>query len=62
MPREDRLRMVESTTREATSRELETLGEELQEAPAWMLLAVAAVVVGLFLVAVTLVSVAYLLS
>lgn len=72
MPREVRLWMVETTTREATQSpepELETLGEELQEAesgrsvatPAWMLLAVVAVVAGLFLVAVTLVSLAYLL-
>lgn len=62
------MRSLEHTTHE--SPELETLGDELQEAgsgrspatPAWMLLSVVAVVAALFVVAVTLVSLAYLLS
>jgi len=61
---------VEATQRETQGPEPETLGEELQEVesgrsaatPAWMLTAVVAVVAALFLVAVTLVSLAYLLS
>ena len=62
---------VDDMTRTKTeSPELETLGDELQEAgsgrspatPAWMLLSVIAVVAALVAVALTLVALAYLLT
>lgn len=63
-----RMENTESATRPTPK--LETTGDELQEAgsgrspatPAWMLLSVGAVVAMLFAVAITLVTIAYVLS
>lgn len=64
------MRSVQPKTPTTTSPELETLGDELEEVgsgrdpatPAWLLLSVVAAVAALFAVAITLVSLAYLLS